>query len=138
MLGNRLQLALKNAGISAADAASYIGISEANLYKLFKKDTFEVAYLRKAAELLDTTVAALLDDEHKSGGFHTGDFNIVGSANTQKVKVNKAPAQELAKQLEDCQRDVEGLKRELALANALIAAKDETITLLRGSYRNPN
>jgi transcriptional regulator with XRE-family HTH domain len=132
MLGQRLQTALKSAGISAADAASYIGISEANLYKLFKKDTFEVAYLRKAAELLKISVASLLDEYPQTGNSQIGDFNQAGNSNTQKVKVDKGqPQQDLAAALAACQR-------ELALANALVAAKEETITLLRASYTRPN
>ncbi len=132
MLGQRLQNSLKSAGISAAEAATYIGISEANLYKLFKKDTFEVAYLRKAAELLKTSVAFLLEENAQISNSQIGDFNQAGNSNTQKVKVDKGqPQQDLAAALAACQR-------ELALANALVAAKDETITLLRATYTRPN
>jgi hypothetical protein len=67
----------------------------------------------------------------------TGDFNQVGSSNSQKIKVTKAPAHELAQQRDTCQRDNESLKSQLALANALVAAKDETITLLRASINCP-
>ena len=136
-----LQKALKDANISTSDAADYMGISEGNLYRLFKKDSFEVAYLKKAADLLKLPVAYFFNEIQADAAgdtTQTGNFNQAGNNLTQKIKGSKAPSQEIAKQLEDCQRDIESLKRELALANALVAAKDETITLLRASYRNPN
>ena len=58
----------------------------------------------------------------------TSTFNQAGSGNNQKVEVEKNKfQQELAAISAACQR-------ELALANALVAAKDETITPLRASF----
>lgn len=119
-----------------------MGVSETNLYRLFKKDSFEVSYLKKAASLLNLPLSYFLGDTAPSnvvsGATQIGDFNQAGNSNSQKIKVSKAPAQELAYDLAACQRDVESLKRELALANALVASKDETITLLRASFTRPN
>jgi transcriptional regulator with XRE-family HTH domain len=131
MLGQTLQKALKSAGISAADAAAYIGISEANLYKLFKKDSFEVAYLRKAAEMLGTTVSMLLGEGGHSINSQIGDSNQSGSGNNQKVTGNNSPSisgnnSTIKLTIDDCkqqlllaQRDVESLKSQLARADAL-------------------
>jgi transcriptional regulator with XRE-family HTH domain len=142
MLGEKLQQALKTANISVPDAANYIGISEANLYKLFKKDSFEVAYLRKASSLLGLPVSYFFEDEQPPNLIlttQTGDYNQTGSGNTQKIKTTtKAPAHELAAQLDTCLRDVESLRSQLALASALVASKEETISLLRGGYNRPN
>lgn len=132
MLGKKLQEAIKSAGMSAADAAAHIGVSEANLYKLYKKDSFEVAYLRKASELLNLPITYFLGDDVQLPGYQIGDFNQAGTGNKQKVKVDKGkPQQDLAAALEACQR-------ELEVTRALVAAKDETISLLRGSYTRPN
>jgi transcriptional regulator with XRE-family HTH domain len=137
MLGQRLQAALKSAGISTADAATYIGISEANLYKLFKKDSFEVAYLRKSAALLKTSVAFLLAEvpqisNSQIGGPTLASDNASQQVATKKVKVNKGqPQQDLAAALAACQR-------ELEVTRALVAAKDETISLLRVAYTRPS
>jgi transcriptional regulator with XRE-family HTH domain len=137
MLGQRLQAALKSAGISTADAAAYIGISEANLYKLFKKDSFEVAYLRKAAELLKTSVASLLAEipqisDSQIGGLTPASGNASQPVAARKVKVDKGqPQQDLAAALAACQR-------ELEVTRALVAAKDETISLLRATYTRPS
>jgi transcriptional regulator with XRE-family HTH domain len=139
MLGDRIKNDLKNAGIAYAKAASEMGISEGSLYNIFKKDSFEIAYLLKISELVGLPPSYFLGDgSTKTATVQTGDFNQAGNSNSQKIKITKVPAQELAKQLEDCQRDNESLKRELALANALVAAKDETITLLRASVARPN
>jgi transcriptional regulator with XRE-family HTH domain len=130
MLGKKLQTALKSASVSTADAATYIGISEANLYKLFKKDSFEVAYLIKAAQLLHLPVSYFFDEQASPTVSQIGDSPPAG--NRQKVKVDKGqPQQDLAAALAACQR-------ELALANALVAAKDETIVLLRASVARPS
>jgi transcriptional regulator with XRE-family HTH domain len=137
MLGHRLQAALKSAGISTADAAAYIGISEANLYKLFKKDSFEVAYLRKSAELLKTSVASLLAEipqisNSQIGGLTSASGNASQQAAISKVKVDKGqPQQDLAAALAACQR-------ELEVTRALVAAKEETISLLRATYIRPS
>lgn len=135
MLGQILQKALKDANVSASDAADFMGISEGNLYRLFKKDSFEVAYLKKAADLLKIPISYFFGEEVSNmsvSATQTGDFNQAGNGNSQKVKVDKGqPQQDLAAALAACQR-------ELALANALVAAKDETITLLRASYTRPS
>jgi transcriptional regulator with XRE-family HTH domain len=131
MLGKKLQAALKSASISTVDAATYIGISEANLYKLFKKDSFEVAYLIKAATLLHLPVSYFFDEQPLPVASQKGDSFPASSSTTQKAKVDKGqPQQDLAAALAACQR-------ELALANALVAAKDETIVLLRASVARP-
>lgn len=132
MLGQILQKALKDANLSASDAADYMGISEGNLYRLFKKDSFEVAYLKKAAELLKLPVSYFFEENPQPISSQIGDFNQAGNNLSQKVKVDKGqPQQDLIAALAACQR-------ELEVTRALVAAKDETISLLRGTYRNPN
>ena len=118
------------------EVANHLGISASNLFKIIKKDSFEVSYLLKAAELFKLPLSYFIEGSTPSSintqSIQTGEFNLAGSGNNQKVRVDKGkPQKDLAAALEACQR-------ELALANALVAAKDETISLLRGSYRNPN
>lgn len=91
----------------------------------------EVSYLRKADELLNSPLSYFLDEPGQGSTSQIGDFNQFGSGNTQKDKVSKAPAHELASELAACQR-------ELEVTRALIAAKDETISLLRANYTRPN
>ena len=133
MLGQKLQASLKNANISTAEAAAYIGVSEANLYKLFKKDSFEVAYLRKAAELLKLPISSFLQEEKLESDSQISNPAPKSSGNSPKGKADNPPVpqQDLVAALAACQR-------ELALANALVAAKDETILLLRASLNRPS
>jgi transcriptional regulator with XRE-family HTH domain len=142
MLGQILQRALKDANISAPEAANFMGISEGNLYRLFKKDSFEVAYLQKAADLLKIPITHFFQEDalaNMSGHVtQLGSMNQAGNSNSQKIKVSKAPTQELAAQLDSCQREVDHLKEKLVYANQTIASKDETISLLRATYSRPN
>ena len=142
MLGTRLHEAIKNSGLSVDDIANYIGISTSNLYKLYKKDSFEVSYLRKAAEILKLPLSHFLDEDfpHIPAAItQTGDNNQAGSGNTQKIKTTtKAPTHELALQLDTCQRELAMAYQLISSKDATIAAKDETINLLRGGYNRPN
>jgi transcriptional regulator with XRE-family HTH domain len=139
---NNLESKIKNLlaeqGMTIQRLATESGISEPTLHAIFNRGDAKLSQLEKIAEALGSTLNFLLSEVNQSSAMQTGDFNQTRNNFKQKVKVTKAPTQELAKQLEDCQRDNESLKRELALANALVAAKDETITLLRASFTRPN
>jgi transcriptional regulator with XRE-family HTH domain len=139
---NNLESKIKNRlaeqGMTIQRLATESGISEPTLHAIFNRGDAKLSQLEKIAEALGSTLNFLLSESNQSSTVQTGDSNQTGNNFKQKVKVTKAPTQELAKQLEDCQRDNESLKRELALASALVAAKDETITLLRASFTRPN
>lgn len=139
---NNLESKIKNLlaekGMTIQRLATESGISEPTLHAIFNRGDAKLSQLEKIAEALGSTLNFLLSEGNQPSTVQTGDFNQAGNSLTQKVKVTKAPSQEVAKQLDDCQRDNEALKRELALANALVAAKDETITLLRASFTRPN
>lgn len=102
-----------------------------------------------------------LSEKLEAGTTQTGNFNQAGTSNTQKVKGNRNNVQNNNGdhatitnnvKLEQCQRDlastqkeVEHLRAQLAAAEALaaskdvtIAAKEETISLLRATYNRPN
>lgn len=132
MLGEKLKAALKNAGIPSAKAASALGISEGSLYNIFKKDSFEVSYLVKAAALVGLPVSYFLEEDEKNyPTIPAGDSTKASGDPTQKIKTSKAPSQELAAELAAC-------RRELEVTRALVAAKDETIGLLRVGYTRPS
>ncbi len=118
------------------EVAKALDISASNLFKIIKKDSFEVSYLLKAAELFKLPLGYFLEDSTlfsiPNSTTQIGEFNQAGSSNTQKVKIDKGqPQQELSAALAACQR-------ELEVTRALVAAKDETITLLRASFTRPN
>jgi hypothetical protein len=102
-----------------------------------------------------------LSDKSETGTTQTGNFNQAGTGNTQKVKGNKNNVQNNSgdhatinnnAKLDECKRDlvaaekeIQHLRDKLAAAEALaaakdvtIAAKEETINLLRATYNRPN
>ncbi|HEX8326640.1 MAG TPA: helix-turn-helix transcriptional regulator [Hymenobacter sp.] len=137
----KIKKKLGEQGITIQRLATQSGISEPTLHAILNRGDAKLSQLEKIAEALSVSLNYFLDDDSASSSGSTlqaGINNQAGSGNTQKIKTStKAPAQELAIQLDSCLRDVESLKNQLALANALVAAKDETITLLRASYNRP-
>ncbi len=63
MLGEQLKKAFHDARIPSQEAADRMGMSKANLYILFKKDTFEVEYLRKACEITGRPMTYFFEGE---------------------------------------------------------------------------
>jgi transcriptional regulator with XRE-family HTH domain len=132
---NNLESKIKNRlaeqGMTIQRLATESGISEPTLHAIFNRGDAKLSQLEKIAEALGSTLNFLLSDSAQTATVQTGDFNQAGNGNNQKVKVDKGqPQQDLSAALAACQR-------ELALANALVAAKDETITLLRASITRP-
>lgn len=130
-LENKIKRKLSEQSMTIQRLATESGISEPTLHAIFNRDDAKLSQLEKIAAALGITLSFLLDENSQPSGIHTGDFNQVGNANTQKIKTSKAPSQELASELAACQR-------ELEVTRALVASKDELITLLRGSYNRPN
>jgi transcriptional regulator with XRE-family HTH domain len=131
-LESKIKKLLAGKGMTIQKLASESGISEPTIHAIFNRGDAKLSQLEKIADTLSTSLNFLLSDDGKPAVSQTGDSNQAGSSKTQKVKVDKGqPQQDLAAALAACQR-------ELALANALVAAKDETITLLRATYTRPN
>jgi DNA-binding transcriptional regulator YiaG len=60
-----------------------------------------------------------------------------GTANQAK-NINIAELETLKNQLLLAEKDIESLRNQLTMTNALLAAKEETITLLRSAFNRPN
>jgi lambda repressor-like predicted transcriptional regulator len=140
-LEDKIKRKLSDQGMTIQRLAQEAGISEPTLHAILNRDDAKLSQLEKIAEALGVSLSYFLEEGSTSNttATQTGTNNQAGSGNTQKIKTSsKAPAHELAVQLDSCQRDVESLKNQLALANALVASQSETISLLRGSYNRPN
>jgi transcriptional regulator with XRE-family HTH domain len=130
-LESKIKDQLAGHGMTIQRLATESGISEPTIHAIFNRGDAKLSQLEKIAEALSISLSFLLSENTQPSVAQTGDFNQAGSSNTQKVKVDKGqPQQDLVAALAACQR-------ELALSNALVAAKDETITLLRASYTRP-
>lgn len=131
-LESKIKNQLAEQGMTIQRLANESGISEPTLHAIFNRGDAKLSQLEKIAEALGISLNFFLSDDTLPSSVQTGDFNQAGNNLSQKVKVSKGqPQQDLAAALAACQR-------ELALANALVAAKDETITLLRASFTRPN
>jgi transcriptional regulator with XRE-family HTH domain len=141
-LEDKIKRKLSDQGMTIQRLATQSGISEPTLHAILNRDDAKLSQLEKIAEALGVSLSYFLEEPSNSNetmATQTGSNNQAGSGNTQKIKTSsKSPAHELAVQLDSCLRDVESLKSQLALAHALVAAKDETIALLRDSYNRPN
>ncbi|GAB3726165.1 hypothetical protein GCM10027594_07800 [Hymenobacter agri] len=88
-----------------------------------------------------------------TGTTQTGNFNQAGSSNKQVIKGNKGgivggsigKAEQTNIVLSECERqrdaykaEVDFLRQQLAMKDQLIEAKEEMLTLLRGSRNRPN
>lgn len=132
-LESKIKKLLSEQNMTIQRLATESGISEPTIHAIFNRDDAKISQLEKISEALNTSLNYFLEDYIGSTSqlTQTGEFNQAGNGNSQKIKVSKVPGPELAEQLAAC-------RRELALTQALVASKDETITLLRGSYNRPN
>lgn len=140
-LESKIKKKLSEQSMTIQRLATESGVSEPTLHAIFNRGDAKLSQLEKIASALGVTLSFLLDEESQSAQpsvIQTGGFNLSGGGNFQKVKVSKAPSQELAVQLDSCLKEVDHLKEKLMYANQTIASKEETISLLRGTYRNPN
>lgn len=108
------------------------GVSEPTIHAIFNRDDAKISQLIKISSALNTSLNFFIEEISgpSSATIQSGSYNQAGSDNSQKIRVSKAPSQELAAELAACQR-------ELALTRALVESKEETITLLRASYNRP-
>lgn len=106
--------------------AEQMGLSEPELTTLCRSGDPRLSELEQLARCLRVPAAYFLSPITQGGA-----FNIAGIGNTQKIKIGKAAAHQLAGQLSIC-------RSALHSANELVAAKDEIISLLRGGYNRPN
>jgi hypothetical protein len=87
----------------------------------------------------------------RTGPTQTGNFNQSGTSNKQTIKGNKGNIQtgdgstmhnltlaDCQNDLEKAQREIEYLRGQLQMQETVLAAKEETITLLRASFNRPN
>jgi hypothetical protein len=79
----------------------------------------------------DNSAHSIEIDAKKSKG------NIQGTSGSTNT-VNNLNIDDCQRELEASKKEIASLRRELELQAALLASKEETITLLRASYNRPN
>jgi transcriptional regulator with XRE-family HTH domain len=108
----------KNRGITIKDLAVRIDMSEANLYKVFKRKSIETKYLQKIADVLSVPISYFFDDNQSDDkkNINVNGVMQIGSKNSN----NNDSAS-----LEACKKELDSLKHRLK-------DKEEIIELLKG------
>ncbi|QNF34330.1 hypothetical protein HUW51_16965 [Adhaeribacter swui] len=142
LLGEKIKAAVEASDFSAEMVANYIGISSVNLYRLYKKDSFEIKYLIKISELLKVPLSQFLPEENAnvpSGPVNQhGLINTLGNIKKQSIKSNSGNAEsdylpsqvdeeKLLQQIESLHAEIKSLQKEVALKDQIINLKDQLI-----------
>jgi transcriptional regulator with XRE-family HTH domain len=120
-LEEKVAQCLAATNLTMSQLATKMGLSEPELTTLCRHSDPRLSQLKQLAKCLRVPPTYFL----------SGSFLQAGIGNTQKIKIGKAAAHELAAQLGVC-------RQALEQSQMLLAAKDEIITLLRASYNRPN
>jgi hypothetical protein len=163
-INQRLKFLIESLSMSVRAFSSTIGAPASTTRNYLDKDTKPSSdYIERIVTHfedvnLNWLVAGkgepFISSKPNSGTTQTGNFNQAGTSNKQAIKGNKGTVQNNTGsgntitnnvKLEGCQRDLEAAQREneylrgkLQDKEELLAAKDETITLLRASFNRPN
>lgn len=110
--------------LTMSQLAARMGLPEPELTTLCRLGDLRLSELQRLAKCLHVPPTYLLN----------GSFLQAGNDNTQKIKIGKAAAHELADQLGVCRRALEQSQQLVAAKDALLASQEEIISLLRGGY----
>lgn len=118
----------KQKNITVKELASRIGMSEANLYSRFRKNSMELEHLKKIAEVLNIPIESLVSNN----------INIVGensiyyqnSKNNSPNQINISESNENAK-MEVLTKEIENMKNYIELQKEKICSLNENIASLK-------
>lgn len=142
MLGENLKKALSDARIPHQEAADRMGISKGNLYNLFKKDSFEVDYLRRASEITGLSISDFFDYESKNLDDSSKDEKAGGSQTIMRVAKGLEDVKALfEEQLRAKDQQIAGLSRMLeSVLGKFEGVTDdqlsEVMTIFDGNYNS--
>jgi hypothetical protein len=160
-IGQRIKFLTTSLNLSVRKFAQMLDVSETNIRNYIDKgtkpssDVLEKMILQfplvNMAWLL-TGKGEPLFTESDAGTTQTGNFNQSGTSNKQTIKGNKGNVigtnngtaignvelEDCKRGLNEAQREIEYLRGQLKMQETVLAAKDETITLLRASFNRPN
>lgn len=135
MLGNKLKQAIESSAYSTEDIAAMIDMSSANLYRLYKKDSFEIKYLQQIAEILKLPISYFFDEEAYHSVSQVGIGNATGNIKNQKnisgsqtgsTSADYNNVTELQQELKACRDDKDQLSKQL------FEVQQELIQVLKG------
>ncbi|WP_207436003.1 helix-turn-helix domain-containing protein [Sabulibacter ruber] len=124
LLGEKVKQAISASPFKTEDIAEEIGITPNNLYRIYKKDSFEIKYLLKICEKLELPVTYFLGEGTSIS--NSGQMQVAHQVgkNRQQVSTGGEDVSELRHQLEICQLERANLEQRLK-------DKEELIEVLR-------
>lgn len=109
-LGEKIKKKIVESGIPIRTIAEQIGMSEANLHKMFKRDSVETKHLQKIASVLGISVAYfLVDDTDTLASEHSSILKDVGimESEGQKSKLMESYVFALIKENREMKKIIE-------------------------------
>jgi len=159
-IGQRIKFLIESENISVRKFAQTLDVAETNIRNYLDKGTkpssdalekIVRSFPRTNIVWLVTGEGEPFLSESDTGTTQTGNFNQAGTSNKQTIKGNKGNIQtgdgstqtnltlaDCKNDLDKAQREIEYLRGQLKMQETVLAAKDETITLLRASFNRPN
>ncbi len=132
-LEEKIKKILSDKKLSQEKLANKIGMSKANLYNCFKRNSIETKNLEKIAEVLEVPVSYFFDENDKAGDINIkyaktkGSGNIVNIADSS-VKNDKTTEDIKAIKLE---MEVKSLKQQLKDKEEIIDNLKQMIDVLK-------
>jgi transcriptional regulator with XRE-family HTH domain len=155
-ISQRLKILIEKLGLDTRTFSQAIGVSEGTTRNYFTRGSKPNSdYLEKLSTSFESVNLHWLLTGNGTPLLPPTNENELGSANNQKffrsqvIGANQGIANQhqhsdtselerLRNQLLLAEKDVESLRAQLTTTNALLAAKEETITLLRASNNRPS
>ncbi|GEM_PF-2524557 len=123
MLGERLKKAVSESRLTADEVANGLGMSKSNLYVLYKKESFELEYVKRASQLLGLSVSYFLDEKQPLPS-KSSDGGAFGSSVLQEIR-----------------EEIRILREQLSVKDQQIAGLQRTVDALvgksKGATNNP-
>ena len=124
----KIKALLSEKNITIRALSNMINMSEANIYKCFKRNSMELKHIESIAKALDVPISYFFNDEieNNSSVKNNGDKN----KNITFQNNNLGDNNNVSVLLHDKEEEIERLKREIEHLNSLLEAKDKIISLL--------
>lgn len=86
--GEKLKSIIARKGISVADFAVKLGVSESSVFKYYNKNNFDSDLLEKFCSILDIPITYFFDDEEKGNNtMVNGNNNTVASGHHSQITI---------------------------------------------------
>lgn len=130
LLGERIRFAIEQSGLEVTLVASKIGMSTANLYRIFKRDSIDTQHLLNICKVLSHPLHYFLpeDPELLSGGVNS----LLNGTNNPSIEET---VKELATKLEDSEQKIQAKDKEIKMLKDRLVDKEDIISVLKTTIK---